>query len=35
VVGVEDVSQVEIGMALELTWEEHEDLNIPLFQPAS
>ena len=35
VVGVEDVSQVEIGMALELTWEEHEDLNILQFQPAS
>jgi uncharacterized OB-fold protein len=35
VVGVADVDQVTIGMPLELTWEEHEELSIPLFRPAS
>jgi uncharacterized OB-fold protein len=35
VVDVADVDQVTIGMPLELTWEEHEELSIPLFKPAS
>jgi uncharacterized OB-fold protein len=26
--------EVEIGMKLKLEWEEHEELNIPLFTPA-
>ena len=34
VVGVEDpLTQVKIGMPVEVEWEEHEDLNIPLFRP--
>lgn len=35
VVDVADADQVTIGMPLELTWEEHEELSIPLFKPAS
>ena len=34
VVGVEDpVNDVQVGMKLEVEWEEHEDLNVPLFKP--
>jgi uncharacterized OB-fold protein len=34
VVGVEDaLNDVEIGMKVEVEWEEHEHLNIPLFKP--
>ncbi len=34
IVGVEDaVNDVEIGMKVEIEWEEHEELNIPLFRP--
>ena len=35
IVGVEDpITEVTIGMPLEIEWEEHEDLCIPLFKPA-
>ncbi len=35
VVGVEDpLTDVSIGQALQLEWEEHEELCIPLFKPA-
>ena len=35
IVGVEDpLTEVTIGMPLEIEWEEHEDLCIPLFKPA-
>lgn len=34
VVGVEDpLTDVKIGMKVEVEWEEHEALNIPLFRP--
>ena len=34
VVGVEDpLNEVKIGMQVEVEWEEHEELNIPLFKP--
>ena len=34
VVGVEDaVSEVKIGMKVQVEWEEHEALSIPLFKP--
>ncbi|MDP7575364.1 MAG: OB-fold domain-containing protein, partial [Pseudomonadales bacterium] len=26
--------EVSIGQRVELTWEEHDELNIPLFKPA-
>ena len=36
IVGVEDpINDVKIGMKLEVEWEEHEDLSIPLFKPAT
>lgn len=35
VVGVDDpLTDVKIGMKVEVEWEEHEALNIPLFKPA-
>lgn len=35
IVGVEDpLNEVKIGMKVEVEWEEHEDLNIPLFKPS-
>jgi hypothetical protein len=35
IVGVEDpLTEVSIGMPLEIEWEEHDDLCIPLFKPA-
>lgn len=35
VVGVDDpLNDVSIGQAVELEWEEHEELCIPLFRPA-
>jgi len=35
IVNVQDLSRdVRIGMKVELVWEEHEGLNIPLFKPA-
>ena len=35
VIGVEDpLSDISIGMAVEVVWEDHEDLAIPLFKPA-
>lgn len=34
VVGVEDpLTQVKIGQKVEVEWEEHEEVNIPLFKP--
>ncbi|MDP6377748.1 MAG: Zn-ribbon domain-containing OB-fold protein [Pseudomonadales bacterium] len=34
VVGVDDpVSDIRIGMRVAVTWEEHDDLCIPLFEP--
>ncbi|MBT3428282.1 MAG: hypothetical protein HOL98_06260 [Gammaproteobacteria bacterium] len=34
VVGVDDpLNDVSIGMAVQVEWEEHENLNIPLFKP--
>jgi uncharacterized protein len=34
VVGVDDpLTDVSIGMAVQVEWEEHESLNIPLFRP--
>ena len=34
VVGVDDpANDVSIGQAVQLEWEEHEELNIPLFKP--
>jgi uncharacterized OB-fold protein len=36
IVGVEDPSnELKIGQRLHLVWEEHEGLNIPLFEPSS
>jgi len=35
VVGVKDpLNDLKIGQAVEVEWEEHEELNIPLFKPA-
>lgn len=35
VTGVDDVlNDIQIGMPVQVTWEEHDDLNIPLFKPA-
>ncbi len=35
VTGVEDpVNELAIGQRVELVWEEHEELSIPLFKPA-
>lgn len=35
VVGVADpLKDVKIGMKVQVEWEEHEELNIPLFKPA-
>tara|TARA_B100001964_G_C14231190_1_gene600119 strand:+ start:475 stop:891 length:417 start_codon:yes stop_codon:yes gene_type:complete len=35
VIEVDDPSaDVQIGMKVELVWEEHEEVNIPLFRPA-
>ncbi len=35
VVGIEDPStELKIGQRLQLVWEQHEGLNIPLFEPA-
>lgn len=35
VVGVADpLTDISIGMVVEVDWEEHEDVNIPLFRPA-
>lgn len=35
IVGVDDpLNDIEIGMKVEVEWEEHEELNIPLFRPA-
>lgn len=34
ITGVDDpLTQVKIGQAVELEWEEHEELSIPLFRP--
>ena len=34
IVGVENaLEDVQIGMKVEVEWEEHEHLNIPLFKP--
>jgi len=34
IVGVDDpLSEVSIGMAVQVEWEEHENVNIPLFKP--
>ena len=33
VVGVDDPGALEIGQAVEVEWEEHEEVNIPLFRP--
>lgn len=30
-----DPDSIEIGMAVELVWEEHEELSVPLFKPAN
>jgi uncharacterized OB-fold protein len=30
-----DVDDIEIGQKVEVEWEEHENLSIPLFRPAS
>lgn len=36
VTGVQDpVNDISIGQAVELVWEEHDELNIPLFRPVS
>lgn len=35
IVGVDDpLTDIKIGMKVELEWEEHEELSIPLFRPA-
>ena len=34
VVGIEDPAALSVGQAVEVTWEEHEALSIPLFKPA-
>ena len=34
VVGIEDPSNVRIGMRVKVRWEEHEGLCVPLFEPA-
>ena len=35
VTGVDDpVNELKIGQAVKLVWEEHEELSIPLFEPA-
>ena len=35
VVGVKDpLNDLKIGQAVVVEWEEHEELNIPLFKPA-
>jgi uncharacterized OB-fold protein len=35
VVGVDDpLNDIKVGMKVEVEWEEHDDLNIPLFRPA-
>ena len=35
IVGVDDpLTDVKVGQAVELEWEEHEELSIPLFKPA-
>ena len=35
VVGVDDpLTDVEVGMRVEIEWEEHEDLSVPLVRPA-
>ena len=35
VVGIDDpLTQVKIGMKVQVEWEAHEDLSIPLFKPA-
>lgn len=35
IVGVEDpITEVKIGQKVVVEWEEHEELNIPLFKPA-
>ncbi len=35
VVGVDDpLADIKIGMKVQVEWEEHEELNIPLFRPA-
>jgi len=35
VIGVNDpLKDIKIGMKVEVEWEEHEELNIPLFRPA-
>jgi len=31
--GADPLSDVSIGMAVQVEWEEHESLNIPLFKP--
>jgi len=34
IVGVDDpISEVKIGQSVELEWEEHEEVSIPLFRP--
>jgi len=34
IIGVQDpLNDVQIGMRVNLVWEEHEDVNIPLFKP--
>ena len=36
VVGVEDpLGDVQIGMRVQVRWEEHEELSVPLFEPES
>jgi uncharacterized OB-fold protein len=34
VVGIDDPGSLEIGQAVEVEWEPHEELCIPLFKPA-
>ena len=35
IIGVQDpLNDVQIGMKVRLAWEEHEEVNIPLFEPA-
>lgn len=35
IIGVQDpLEDVRIGMRVELAWEEHEEVNLPLFRPA-
>ena len=36
VIGVEDpLGDVQIGMRVQVRWEEHEELSVPLFEPES